>query len=101
MENLTITRAHLTEAVYRELGLPYTECAELVNSLFEEIITALTKGETVKISSFGSFEVRKKKARMGRNPKTKEDAVIAERNAVSFYASYNLKKEINNSDKPD
>jgi len=97
MENLTITRAYLTEVVYRELGLPYTECAELVNGLFDEIIASLQKGETVKISSFGSFEVRKKKARMGRNPKTKEEAVISERNAVSFYASHNLKKAINSA----
>jgi integration host factor subunit alpha len=95
MEKLTVTRAYLTEAVYKELGLPHTECAELVNSLFDEITQSLMRGEAVKISSFGSFEVRKKKARIGRNPKTKKEAVITERNAVSFYASYNLKKEIN------
>lgn len=101
MEKLTVTRAHLTEAVYRELGLPYTECAELVNSLFDEIIKSLMRGEAVKISSFGSFEVRQKKERMGRNPKTKKEAVIAQRNAVSFYASYNLKKEINSQAKEE
>ena len=94
-QKLTVTRAHLTEAVYRELGLPYTECADLVNSLFDEVIQSLVRGESVKISSFGSFEVRKKKPRMGRNPKTKKEAVIVGRNAVSFYASYNLKKHIN------
>jgi len=94
-EKNTVTRAHLTELVYRELGLPYTECAVIVNSLFEEIIASLVRGEPVKISSFGSFEVRDKKERIGRNPKTKKEAVIAKRKAISFYASYNLKKEIN------
>ena len=66
----TITRAQLTEAIYQEVGLSRNESADLVESVLSEVSDALIKGEMVKISSFGSFSVRHKNQRMGRNPKT-------------------------------
>ena len=95
-EKNTVTRAYLADVIYREIGLSFTESSELVDSLFEEIIEALEKEEIVKISSFGSFQIRRKKERIGRNPKTKEEASILPRKVVSFYASNIVKKRINN-----
>ncbi len=94
-EKNTVTRAYLADIIYREIGLSFAESSELVDSLFEEIITALEAEDIVKISSFGSFQVRRKKERVGRNPKTKEEASILPRNVVSFYASNIVKKRIN------
>ena len=70
MAGHTVTRAQLTEAVYQEVGLSRNESAELVESVIAEISDALERGEMVKISSFGSFAVRQKGQRVGRNPKT-------------------------------
>ena len=70
MADNTITRAHLSEAVYQEVGLSRNESADLVESVLNEVAESLAKGETVKISSFGSFSVRQKGQRVGRNPKT-------------------------------
>ncbi len=91
----TLTRAGLTARVYRELGLSQSECAEIVDDLIEELIFALEKGEQVKLSSFGTFEVRHKEPRIGRNPRTKEEVPISARNVVSFHASNVLTKLIN------
>ena len=66
----TVTRAQLTEAVYQEVGLSRNESAALVESVLAEVSDALVRGEMVKLSSFGSFSVRQKGQRMGRNPKT-------------------------------
>lgn len=93
----TITRAYLAETIHRQLGLSVSECAILVDELFEEIIAALAKDGLVKLSSFGSFKVKQKKARVGRNPKTKEEAVISPRNVVTFHASALLKRKMNGS----
>ena len=74
MSGQTVTRADLSEAVYQEVGLSRNESAELVESVLGEISGALVRGEMVKISSFGSFSVRQKGERVGRNPKTGEEA---------------------------
>ena len=91
----TVTRAHLTEAVYEEVGLSRNESADLVESVFGEIGQSLEKGETVKISSFGSFSVRQKGQRVGRNPKTGQEVPILPRKVLVFRASNVLKSRIN------
>ena len=95
MTSKTITRADLSEAVYRELGLSRNESAQMVESVLEHISDVLTKGEKVKISSFGTFSVREKKGRIGRNPKTGEEAPIHPRRVLVFRPSHVLKDKIN------
>jgi len=95
MTSKTITRADLSEAVYRELGLSRNESAQMVESVLEHISGVLTKGEKVKISSFGTFSVREKKGRIGRNPKTGEEAPIHPRRVLVFRPSHVLKDKIN------
>ena len=90
----TITRAVLTEAVHRETGLPRREAAALVDTVIEAMAERLEVGETVKISGFGSFTLRDKQPRMGRNPKTGEPAPIVARRIVVFRPSAVLKKRI-------
>lgn len=91
----TVTRAQLSEAVYEEVGLSRNESAELVESVLDEISDALTRGDFVKISSFGSFSVRQKGERIGRNPKTGEEVPIQPRRVLVFRASHVLKNRIN------
>ncbi len=91
----TITRADLAEAVYRQVGLSRKESAALVQSVLAEIAATLSRGEPVKLSSFGSFLVRDKKERVGRNPKTGVEAPISERRALSFKPSSVLKARVN------
>ena len=93
----TVTRAHLTEAVYEQVGLSRNESAELVESVFAEIGESLVGGRTVKISSFGSFYVREKGERMGRNPKTGDEVPILPRKVLVFRPSHVLKDRINRS----
>ncbi len=93
----TVTRTDLSEAVYQEVGLSRNESAELVESVFNEISDALVRGERVKLSSFGSFVVRQKGERVGRNPKTGEDVPILPRRVLVFRASHVLKNLINAS----
>ncbi|MDJ0895716.1 MAG: integration host factor subunit alpha [Alphaproteobacteria bacterium] len=95
MADKTITRADLCEAVYKEVGLSRNESAELVESVISEITDALTRGEMVKISSFGSFSVRQKGQRIGRNPKTGEEVPIHPRRVLVFRPSHVLKDRIN------
>ena len=97
MAGETITRAHLSEAVYQEVGLSRNESAELVESVLNEISDALVRGEVVKLSSFGSFSVRQKGQRIGRNPKTGEEVPILPRRVLVFRASHVLKDRINHS----
>ena len=97
MTDETMTRADLSEAVYQEVGLSRNESADLVESVLEEISSALVRGEMVKISSFGSFTVRQKGERIGRNPKTGEEVPILPRKVLVFRASHVL----NNPIKPD
>jgi integration host factor subunit alpha len=91
----TITRADLAEAVYNELGLSRNECANYVEMVLNEVISALERGESVKLSSFGSFSVRQKGRRVGRNPKTGEEVPILPRKVLVFRASHVLKAKIN------
>ncbi|MGE0713863.1 MAG: integration host factor subunit alpha [Alphaproteobacteria bacterium] len=95
MAGRTITRAHLSEAVYQEVGLSRNESAILVERVLDEIAGALTRGEMVKISSFGSFSVRQKGRRVGRNPKTGDEVPILPRRVLVFRASHVLKNRIN------
>lgn len=95
MVNSTLTRAQLSEAVYEEVGLSRNESAELVEAVLEEICDALERGDTVKISAFGSFSVRQKGERVGRNPKTGEEVPIAPRRVLVFRPSHVLKERIN------
>ena len=95
MSGATVTRADLAEAVYQEVGLSRNESAQLVESVLDEICNALVKDEMVKISSFGSFTVRKKGERIGRNPKTGEEVPILPRKVLIFRASNVLKERIN------
>jgi integration host factor subunit alpha len=91
----TITRAQLSDAVHQEVGLSRNESAELVESVLGEIINSLASGDAVKISSFGSFYVREKGQRMGRNPKTGEEVPILPRRVLVFRPSHVLKDRIN------
>src|SRR5215510_3692801 len=95
MAGETVTRARLSEAVYQEVGLSRNESAELVESVIAEISGALERGEMVKISSFGSFAVRRKGQRIGRNPKTGQEVPISPRRVLVFRASHALKNQIN------
>jgi integration host factor subunit alpha len=95
MAGATVTRARLSEAVYQEVGLSRNESAELVESVIAEISGALERGEVVKISSFGSFAVRHKGERVGRNPKTGQEVPISPRRVLVFRASHALKDQIN------
>ena len=95
MAGKTVTRAQLSESVYQEVGLSRNESADLVESVLKEIGASLTKGETVKISSFGSFYVREKGQRIGRNPKTGDEVPILPRRVLVFRPSHVLKDRIN------
>ena len=95
MAEHTVTRAELSEAVYQEVGLSRNESSELVETVLEEISQALIRGEVVKLSSFGSFSVREKGQRVGRNPKTGEEVPILPRRVLVFRASHVLKNRIN------
>jgi len=95
MSAITVTRAQLSEAVYSEVGLSRHESAELVETVLREITDALSRGEMVKISSFGSFSVRRKGQRIGRNPKTGEEVPILPRQVLVFRPSHVLKGRIN------
>src|ERR1700733_8017062 len=91
----TVTRAQLSEAVYQEVGLSRNESAQLVENVLDEICNALVRGEMVKISSFGSFSVRRKGRRIGRNPKTGQEVPILPRQVLVFRPSHVLKNRIN------
>ena len=93
----TVTRASLSDAVYQEVGLSRSESAELVDSVLNEISDALVRGETIKLSSFGSFIVRQKGERVGHNPKTGEEVPILPRRVLVFRAPHCLKSRINES----
>lgn len=95
IQERTLTRADLSASVYKQIGLSLQECNALVDSVIEEICTSLEQGETVKLSSFGTFSLRKKKQRMGRNPKTGVEVPITSRTVLSFNASNLLKAKVN------
>ena len=94
MTGRTVTRGQMTEAVYQEVGLSRNESADLVESILDEISNVLASGKSVKISSFGSFFIRKKQQRIGRNPKTGEEVPILPRSVLIFRPSHVLKDRI-------
>jgi integration host factor subunit alpha len=91
----TIGRVHLVKSLYREIGLSVDDAASLVEAVLEEIAAALIQGETVKLSSFGTFGVKRKKSRIGRNPKTGKEVPIPPRKVLVFRASHIVKDRIN------
>ena len=91
----TTTRSTLSEAVFKNVGLSRNESSALVDTVFNEILKSLIEGDDVKISSFGTFIVRNKKERIGRNPKTGEEVPITARSVVTFRASNVLKSRVN------
>ena len=95
----TTTRSTLSEAVFKNVGLSRNESSALVDSVFNEILKSLIEGDDVKISSFGTFIVRNKKERIGRNPKTGEEVPITARSVVTFRASNVLKSRVNTKNK--
>ena len=100
MAGNTLTRSDLSEAVYREIGLSRNESADLVETILGKISDSLVRGESVKISSFGTFAVREKGARMGRNPKTGEEVPISPRRVLVFRPSHILKERVKFSNAP-
>lgn len=94
MSAKTLTRMDLSEAVFREVGLSRNESADLVESVLQHMSNALVKGQQVKISSFGTFSVREKSARVGRNPKTGEEVPILPRRVLTFRPSHLMKDRV-------
>lgn len=94
MSGKTLTRMDLAEAVFREVGLSRNESAQLVEAIISHVSDALAAGEQVKISSFGTFSVRDKTARVGRNPKTGEEVPISPRRVLSFRPSHLMKERV-------
>ena len=94
MSDKTLTRMDLSEAVFREVGLSRNESADLVETVLELMSSALVRGEQVKISSFGTFSVRDKNARIGRNPKTGEEVPITPRRVLTFRPSHLTKERV-------
>ncbi|MEQ8898886.1 MAG: integration host factor subunit alpha [Roseovarius sp.] len=94
MSDKTLTRMDLSEAVFREVGLSRNDSATLVETVLDHISDALVRGEQVKISSFGTFSVREKSARVGRNPKTGEEVPINPRRVLTFRPSHLMKDRV-------
>lgn len=94
MSQKTLTRMDLAEAVFRDVGLSRQESSALVASILQHISDALVRGEQVKLSSFGTFSLRDKAERIGRNPKTGEEAPITPRRVLSFRASQMMKDRV-------
>ena len=90
-----ITRDDIAEFINSEFGLTKKDCINLVNDIIEEIIEGLNEHNIVKIHNFGTFKLRRKNARIGRNPKTKEEVMIAPRNVISFLPSKHILKKLN------
>jgi integration host factor subunit alpha len=97
MSGKTLTRADLAEAVFQKVGLPRNESAEIVELVLREIVVSLERGDTVKLSSFGSFGIRDKGERVGRNPKTGQEVPITPRRVLVFRASNIMKQRINDA----
>lgn len=91
---MALTKADMAETLYEELGVNKREAKELVELFFEKIKQALADGDEVKLSGFGSFTLRDKKARIGRNPKTGEEIPITARRVVTFKPGQKLKQKI-------
>ncbi|MGH1465599.1 MAG: integration host factor subunit alpha [Cognatishimia sp.] len=99
MTEKTLTRMDLSEAVFREVGLSRNDSAQLVETVLSHMSDALVRGEQVKISSFGTFSVRDKAARVGRNPKTGQEVPINPRRVLTFRPSHLMKDRVANGNK--
>ena len=99
MERKTLTRQDISEALYRHVGLSKYESAQMLETVLEQISNALIDGKSVKLSSFGTLKKKKKRERIGRNPKTGVSATINARRVISFKASKLMKERINKSEK--
>ena len=99
MSESTLTRMDLSEAVFREVGLSRNESADLVESVLDHVSDALVSGQSVKISSFGTFSIRDKNERVGRNPKTGEEVPIAPRRVLTFRPSHLMKERVDAGNK--
>ena len=93
--NNNVTRDEIADFINQEFGLTKIDCNDIVNGIIEEIILGLNKNKIVKIHNFGTFKLKRKNARIGRNPKTKEDVMIASRNVISFIPSRHILKKLN------
>ena len=91
---MTLTKAELADLLYEQVGLNKREAKDMVEAFFEEVRIALETGDSVKLSGFGNFELRKKSERPGRNPKTGEEIPITARRVVTFHASQKLKSKV-------
>ncbi len=91
---MTLTKADLADLLFEQVGLNKREAKDMVEAFFEEIRTSLEAGDSVKLSGFGNFELRKKSERPGRNPKTGEEIPITARRVVTFHASQKLKSQV-------
>lgn len=91
----TITRADVAETIYEEIGLSRKDSNDILDMILDEVVQELSKGNDVKLSSFGTFSLRNKKARSGRNPKTGVEAEISPRTVISFKPSQTMRKIIN------
>src|SRR3990167_8700990 len=94
---MTLTKAELADLLFEKVGLNKREAKDMVEAFFEEIRGALERGESVKLSGFGNFQLRDKPQRPGRNPKTGEEIPISARRVVTFHASQKLKAMVENS----
>ena len=95
MSEKTITRVDLAEAIYEEVGLSRKDSADILEMVLDEVSNKLIEKKTVKLSSFGTFTVRSKNERIGRNPKTGVEVPITPRNVISFKPSQLMKDKIN------
>ncbi len=94
---MTLTKADIVEAIIAQIGIPRPEARDMVDDMFEEIRACLEAGEPVKLSGFGNFELRDKRQRPGRNPKTGQEIPITARRVVSFKAGQKLKSRVSES----
>ena len=90
-----ISRDEIADSINKDFGFSRKECLDIVNDIIELVIEGLHNSGFVKIHNFGTFRLKKKKSRVGRNPKTKEEVIIGDRNVVSFKASKNILKYLN------
>ena len=97
MSENTVTRADLANAIYQQIGLSRADSNQIVESIIKHILSALLKGDKVKMAGFGTFEVRKNKPRMGRNPKSGKLVPIDARNVLVFKPSNKFKKRVNSA----
>lgn len=95
----TLTRTDLADVVYNRMGLPRNECAAIVEAMLSAICDAAARGENVKLSSFGTFVIRDKRQRLGRNPKTGEEVPIKPRRVMTFKPSNILRARVENAPK--